>query len=251
VSLLNSGQSWDVERYEAGYSFVWNYGSNLVALLDPKPGEYILDLGCGTGQLTAEIAARGARVVGLDSSPEMIAQARINYPELEFMLADGAHFTLAEPLDAVFSNATLHWIPDRRGVVACVHRALRAGGRFVAEFGAKGNIDAILRGVAAVVGREVNPWYFPTLGEYATLLESEGFRIIQAFEFDRPTELTARDGMADWLEMFGNALFAGLDRAARRKAILEIVERLRPALFRDGVWYADYRRLRIAARRQF
>jgi trans-aconitate 2-methyltransferase len=247
VSLLNSGKSWDVERYEAGYSFVWNYGSEVVDLLDPKPGERILDLGCGTGRLTAEIAARGAKVTGLDSSPAMIAQSRINYPDLAFMLADGAHFLLPDPLDAVFSNATLHWIPDRRAVVACVHRGLRPGGRFVAEFGAKGNIRAILRATAEVLGRDTNPWYFPSLGEYATLLESEGFRVVQAFEFDRPTQLDAATGMADWLEMFGDALFKGMDGTARREAVSHIIERLRPDLCRDRVWYADYRRLRIAA----
>ena len=224
MSLPNVAKSWDVERYEAGYSFVWSYGSKVVDLLDPKPGERILDLGCGTGRLTAEIASRDAKVIGLDSSPEMIAQSRINYPDLEFMLADGAHFSLPDPLDAVFSNATLHWIPDRRGVVACVCRALRPGGRFVAEFGARGNVRAILRAVAEVLGHDTNPWYFPSLGEYATLLESEGFRVNQAVQFDRLTQLETGHGMEDWLEMFGDALFKGLDRSSRREAAAEVVD---------------------------
>ena len=149
MSLPNIAKSWDVERYEAGYSFVWSYGSKVVDLLDPKPGERILDLGCGTGRLTAEIASRDAKVIGLDSSPEMIAQSRINYPDLEFMLADGAHFSLPDPLDAVFSNATLHWIPGppRRGCLRLSQPCVRAG-RFVAEFGARGNVRVILRAVA-------------------------------------------------------------------------------------------------------
>jgi trans-aconitate 2-methyltransferase len=242
--------SWDVERYEAGYSFVWNYGAGVIDLLAPQPGERILDLGCGAGQLTHEIASRGARVIGLDSSASMVAQARINYPDIEFVLADAAHFALDQPVDAVFSNAALHWIADAGAAVECVSRALRPGGRFVAEFGGKDNTREILAAVAEVLGGNRNPWYFPSIGEYATLLESKGLRVTQAFHFDRPTELTASDGMAGWLEMFGGRLFEGLDATSRRDSLNRIVERLRSVLCRDGRWYVDYRRLRIVAVRE-
>jgi trans-aconitate methyltransferase len=242
--------SWDVERYEAGYSFVWNYGAGVIELLSPQPGERILDLGCGAGQLTHEIASRGARVIGLDSSAGMIAQARINYPDIQFVLANAVDFTLDEPVDAVFSNAALHWVKDAGAVVECVYRALRTGGRFVAEFGGKDNIREIVAAVEEVLGADRNPWYFPSVGEYATVLESKGFRVAQAFHFDRLTELTASDGMAGWLEMFGGPLFQGLDAASRRDALNRIVEKLRPVLCRDGTWYADYRRLRTVAVRE-
>jgi trans-aconitate 2-methyltransferase len=242
--------SWDVERYEAGYSFVWNYGAGVIELLAPQPDERILDLGCGAGQLTHEIASRGARVIGLDSSASMIAQARINYPHIEFVLADAAHFSLNEPVDAVFSNAVLHWVKDAGAAVDCIRRALQPGGRFVAEFGGKSNTREVLAAVAEVLGGNRNPWYFPSVGEYATLLESKGLRVTQAFHFDRLTELTASDGMAGWLEMFGGRLFEGLDAASRREAVNRIVERLRPVLCRDGKWYVDYRRLRIVAVRE-
>ena len=242
--------SWDVERYEAGYSFVWNYGAGLIDLLAPQPGERILDLGCGAGQLTREIAGRGAVVIGLDSSASMIAQARINYPDLEFVLADATNFCLDEPVDAIFSNAVLHWVKDAGAAVECVRRALRPGGRFVAEFGGKGNTREVLRVVEDVLGADRSPWYYPSVGEYATLLESKGFRVTQAFHFDRPTELTASDGIAGWFEMFGGPLFQGLDAAARRESLNRIVERLRPALYRDGKWFVDYRRLRIVAVRE-
>ena len=239
--------SWDVERYEAGYSFVWNYGAGVIDLLAPQPGERILDLGCGAGQLTHEIAGRGAHVIGLDSSAGMIAQARINYPDIEFMLADATRFALDEPVDAVFSNAALHWVRDAGAAVECVHRALRPGGRFVAEFGGKDNIREIMAAVKAVLGTDQNPWYFPSVGEYATVLESKGFRVTQAFHFDRLTELTASDGMAGWFEMFGGPLFQGLDAPSRRDAVNRIMEKLGPVLCRDGTWYADYRRLRVVA----
>jgi trans-aconitate methyltransferase len=105
-------QAWDPQAYQAKHSFVWQFGSSLLELLDPRPGERILDVGCGTGQLTSEIARSGARVTGLDSSPEMLAEARRNYPNLHFVQADAAGFSFDEPFDAVFSNAALHWVKN-------------------------------------------------------------------------------------------------------------------------------------------
>lgn len=240
-------KAWDVERYEGRYSFVWNYGSDLIEWLDPKPGERILDLGCGTGQLTNEIAGRGAEVVGLDSSPGMIAQARMNFPKLKFMLADGTNFALESPVDAVFSNAALHWMRPPEPVLQYVASALKAGGRFVAEFGAKGNIRKIESAVDEVLGVRENPWFYPTLGEYALLLEANGFVVRRAIQFERPTPLEGPDGMQDWLRMFGDALLKPVPREDREEAMERVVEHLRPQLFRDGQWFADYHRLRFTA----
>ncbi len=230
---------WDAASYEGQHTFVWKYGADLLPLLDPKPGKHILDLGCGTGHLTAKIADSGALVVGIDNSPDMIAQARLNYPNVEFRLSDAAKFSVERRVDAVFSNAVLHWIRDAEGVVGAVERALKPGGRFVAEFGGKGNVGVILRAAEQILGREFNPWYFPSVGEYSTLLERHGFEIRYASLFDRPTELEDSErGMRDWLAMFGGP---------ELKAIAaEIEEAVRPELFRNGRWYADYRRLRIA-----
>ena len=244
---MRSSAQWDPERYESRFSFVWNRGAGLLDLLDPKPGETVLDLGCGTGQLTFQIAERGASVIGLDSAPAMVAQARMNYPSLKFMLADGSDFALPELVDAVFSNAALHWMTKADEVAECVHRALKPGGRFVAEFGGKGNVSAIGQAVLAEVPDALIPWYYPSLGEYATLLEAHGFRVTQAYHFDRPTPLEGARGMEDWLEMFGASLLAGVPAAGRNAVVTRIVERLRPTLFRDGVWFADYVRLRIVA----
>ena len=238
---------WDPERYESRFSFVWNHGADLVDLLDPKPGETVLDLGCGTGQLTRQIAERGADAVGLDSAPAMVAQARMNYPALRFLLADGTDFSLDERVDAVFSNAALHWMTKPEAVVACVRRALKPGGRFVAEFGGQSNVATIVAAIRAEVPDAVNPWYYPSLGEYATRLESHGFRVTQAFHFDRPTPLEGDRGMHDWMDMFGGAMLTGLKTGERSGAVDRIVERLRPLLVRDGVWRADYVRLRVRA----
>ncbi len=239
---------WDPERYESRFSFVWNHGAGLIDLLDPKPGETVLDAGCGTGQLTYQIVERGASAIGLDSAPAMVAQARMNYPSLKFILADVANFTLPEPVDAVFSNAMLHWVTKPETAAACIRRALKPGGRFVAEFGGKDNVDAIMGAILAEVPDAVSPWYYPSLGEYSSLLESQGFRVTQAFHFDRPTQLEGEHGLEDWLEMFASDLLTTVPSPDRPAVRARIAERLRPVLFRNGLWFADYVRLRVAAR---
>jgi trans-aconitate methyltransferase len=242
--------SWNAEQYEGRHSYVWQFGGKLIELLQPRPGERILDLGCGTGQLTAEIAASGAQAVGLDSSPEMLGQARQNYPHLKFVLADATGFRFDEPFDAVFSNAALHWVKDAEASVKCVAAALRPGGRFVAEFGGKGNIPEILAALHAVFGAaadELCPWRFRGIGEYATLLERHGLEVQQASLFHRPTPVEGERGMEDWLGMFCGNYFKQLSAKEAERKVQELVEYLRPKLYRDGVWTLDYRRLRVVA----
>ncbi len=241
--------SWDATLYESGHSFVWKYGAALLPLLNPQPGERILDVGCGTGHLTSEIAALGAETLGIDSSPDMVAQARQNYPKLKFQLADAKSFRVSEFFDAVFSNAALHWIPDARPVVQAVHRALKSGGRFVAEFGGKGNTGQVMTALQqAGASDPLRSFYYPSVGEYSTLLESEGFEVRLATLFERPTELEDPvRGLKDWLLMFQQKALDTIPENLRRAAITAVEERLRPTLFYDGKWHIDYRRLRIVA----
>jgi trans-aconitate methyltransferase len=250
-----SSSQWDARLYDQTQSFVWKNGAGLVELLSPMKGERILDLGCGTGHLTAEIAALGANVVGIDSSPAMIEQARRNYPHLRFQVADGAQFSFPEPFDAVFSNAALHWMKEPRAVVACIWPALIPGGRMVVEFGGKGNVQSIVRAahaaleaVGAPPGPEFNLWYFPSIGEYASLLESQGFSVTFAQWYDRPTPLEGgEEGMRNWLEVFSGSFFSVLSPEKRDAALDATIKYLRPRIFRDGEWVVDYKRLRVVA----
>lgn len=247
--------SWNADLYKNNYAFVHQYGNSLIEWLQPQPGEKILDLGCGTGELTARLAASGARITGLDSSASMIDSARRNFPEVEFVVANAASFSLPEQFDAVFSNAALHWMLEKEQVAARIYQHLKQGGRLILEMGAKGNVNSLLLALEKAMQQhcyQYRPfWYFPSVGEYTTILEQYGFRVHQAHSFDRTTELAdPENGIIDWFEMFGDHFFENVPAAARQAILEQAQEELRPACFRNGKWYADYVRLRIAAVKQ-
>ena len=246
-------EGWDADRYQRQFGFVSALGGDVLDLLDPAPGEAVLDLGCGTGELAAELARRGARVLALDSDPAMVAAARRRLGDDRVLLADGHDFTLPDPVDAVFSNAALHWMPRPAAVAGRVRAALRPGGRFVAELGGAGNIDAILEALTAAMAEAglpapACPWYFPTPGQYATLLEAAGFRVARMEHFPRPTPLDGGpDGLADWLAMFGGSLTAAVPAALRERVVARTGALATPRLWHDGRFVADYWRLRVLA----
>jgi trans-aconitate methyltransferase len=251
-------KTWDAALYDEKNAFVWKHGQGVVDLLKPNPGERILDLGCGTGHLTNRIAAAGAEVIGIDKSATMIEEARRLYPNVRFEIADGADFHFDQPFNAVFSNAAIHWMKDQASVSRCIQEALKPGGRFVAEFGGKGNIQAIRAALANAVQSagelvDFEPFarYYPSIGEYATLLEGQGFRVTFASHFDRPTKLDdGEKGLRNWLFTFTDNIIESLPANKREGVIADVERHLKPELFRDGNWYADYRRLRIVAVKQ-
>lgn len=246
---------WNADLYDDKHGFVSQFGTSVLELLDAKQGESVLDIGCGTGDLTKLIHDLGAEVMGTDYSPEMIAQARFKYPDVRFEVADAATFEVEYPFDAVFSNAALHWIHNSAGVIRSVYEALKPGGRFVAEMGGKGNVAKLRAAVKQVLQKhgyttqaETQIWYFPSLGEYTNLLERGGFRVTYAAHFDRKTPLQDGDqGVAKWIKMFGSQYFTGIPEAVHQQLLEEITSLLEPAYNEKGQWYADYKRLRFTA----
>lgn len=246
---------WNSELYQCSHSYVWNYGRDLLSLLDAKPGERILDVGCGTGQLTSEIAQCGAETIGVDASPEMIATARKNFPQLRFEVADATALPFSNEFDAVMSNAALHWIRDQSAAIASVARTLKPGGRFVFEMGGHRNLrQTIAAGCDAMRSLGVQnpesriPWYFPSIGEYAPQLESAGFEIKFAALIDRPTKLEHGEaGFSHWIEMFGAFALSSVAADKRAELSRRWQDSARPTLLRDGVWIIDHTRLRMLA----
>jgi trans-aconitate methyltransferase len=239
---------WSASRYSANARFVSDLGAPVLEMLAPRPGERILDLGCGDGALTARLVEHDCVVVGVDSSEDMLSAARAR--GIDARLLDAHELPFDGEFDAVFSNAALHWMKEPSRVVAGVRRALRPGGRFVGEMGGCGNVAAIERALVAAVrrrGLEVeSPWYFPRPGDYRRLLAAHGFEVLHLELFERPTPLPG--DMRDWLETMPQPYTAAVPRADRQSFIDEVAEHLRPLLCdAAGRWTADYVRLRFAA----
>jgi trans-aconitate methyltransferase len=243
-------QTWSPSGYAQHAGFVPALGAGILEKLAPTAGERILDLGCGDGTLTERLVERGADVVGIDGSPEMVAAACAR--GLDARLMDATSLTFDAEFDAVFSNAVLHWIGDQDAVLAGVARALVPGGRFVAEFGGHTNIAAISVALRAVLGHRRlsfhRHWYYPTPAAYGGLLERHGFAVELATLFPRPTPLPT--GMAGWLHTFGHGALGAVPEEQRAEVEQEIIELLRPSLCDEaGNWTADYVRLQVIGRK--
>jgi trans-aconitate methyltransferase len=243
-------QQWDPDRYARNARFVAELGQPVVELLGPRAGERILDLGCGDGALTKELAELGVDVVGVDSSAEQVAAA-CGFG-LDARVMSGDALTFDGEFDAVFSNAALHWMLRPAEVVAGVWRALKSGGRFVGEMGGHGNVRHIVSALVAALdrrgldGRAAVPWYFPTPDEYRALLEARGFKVATIELIPRPTPLPG--DIVGWLETFAENFTRRVTPAERPALLDEVAAALRPTLCDgEGCWTADYVRLRFAA----
>ena len=246
--------NWDADLYSTKHNFVFKYGEDLIGWLQPKAGECILDLGCGTGELTNELSKSGATIVGIDASEQMIIKAKQQFPQIQFFVKDATNFSFDEQFDAAFSNATLHWINDQLKALQCINNSLKDGGRFVFEMGGKHNIESIhnaVRNAMKEAGlKDKIPAisnYFPSVGEQTRLLEQAGFTVSDVAYFKRPTVLQGEDGMRNWIVQFCTFFFTQISPAETEMVIRNAVNILQPTNYKDGTWYADYVRLRVKA----
>jgi trans-aconitate methyltransferase len=242
-------QVWSAETYARHARFVSDLAGPVLEWLAPQAGERVLDLGCGDGVLTAELARRGVSVLGIDISESLLKAAAERGVETRHM--DGQNLPFDGEFDAVFSNAALHWMSNGSAVIEGVFRALKPGGRFVAEFGGHGNVAAVTTAMRATAWRRggdaalAGPWFFPSVAVYREMLEERGFRVVRIGLFPRPTPLAS--GMIAWLRVFRRPFFAQF--GADEDVVLSEVEELLAPSLRDakGNWTADYVRLRVEA----
>jgi len=248
-------QTWNPAAYAQHGAFVPALAGGVLEWLNAQPGERILDLGCGDGQLTLRLAEAGANVTGVDASPQMVAAARARGVHADEASAEALPYA-DQSFDAAFSNAALHWVRDHDAMMAQVHRVLRRGGRFVAEMGGHGNIAAIRVAFAAVLdrhgfaGSEGDVNYYPTPEAYTRRLMGHGFTVERMALIPRPTPLGA-GGMAGWLRTFRRGLLDGLP-VHLQDAVVNDTTKLLAGALRDeeGNWTADYVRLRFIAKRE-
>lgn len=246
---------WDSALYDNKHDFVFKYGEDLIRLLQPVKGERILDLGCGTGYLANLIAESGAVVTGIDSSADMISKAKETYPGVHFRVQSAAEFVSENRFDAIFSNAVLHWIKEKELVIDAMFRNLEENGRLVLEMGGKRNVEGIVTTLKDTLLKygfnkqaAAEQWYFPSLSEYTGLLEKRGFRVTYAAHFNRETELkNTEHGIKDWIKMFGATYLQDIGTVTLDNILSEVENKLRLTHFRDGKWFADYKRLRVVA----
>jgi trans-aconitate methyltransferase len=250
VCVMAQTTTWNPTSYASNARFVAELGEPLLELLNGKAGEIILDLGCGDGALTKKIAAAGCRVYGCDASLAQL-QATREYG-IEVFVMDGQRLGLKRRFDAVFTNAALHWMKQAENVVAGVAGSLKPGGRFVGEFGGKGNVETIRQALHGVLRKRgidpwsVDPWYYAEPQAYAELLGRYGFAVEYMELIPRPTQLPG--DILGWLEVFAQPFSKAVAEAVRSTFLTEVRNELEPALKQsDGSWLADYMRLRFHA----
>lgn len=243
---------WNAVLYDNKHEFVSKYGKVLIDLVNTSKDQVILDLGCGTGKLSVELAKNGAKVIGIDMSKDMLEKAKLNYPTIEFNFADATELNYENYFDTVFSNAVLHWIKDHRKLLKSVYKALKTKGKLICEFGADRcayHIQSAFKEVYENLGYTyISPFSYKNSEEYRKLLVEIGFKVEKVIDFDRPTPLEdGEKGLRNWITQFYSSNLEHISNEDKEKILSTVEERLRPILFKDGVWIADYRRIQVVA----
>jgi len=240
---------WNPKTYNKHTAFVSQLALPVVDLLNPKEGERVLDVGCGDGTLAVEMERRGAKVIGVDMSAEMVEACYAN--GIDAYVGSVTDLSYENAFDSVFSNAMLHWVKDARGAVQNIAKSLKMGGVFVCEFGGEGNAYHLVSAMQEVFahhpefGAFNNPWYFPSVEDYKALLESEGFNVAYIEIIPRPTPM---DDIGNWLDIFANGVTSHLSAEAYAVFKREAIAILKTTIYseKEG-WMLDYKRLRVKA----
>ncbi len=244
---------WDSGLYDNKHNFVAEYGKGLLEYIPADKSQNILDLGCGTGLLTAELARKSGCVLGIDGSSDMIEKARKQYPELTFEVMDALELPFDHKWDIIFSNAVFHWITDQELLLQKIHNSLKPSGKLICEFGAFGNIQTIEQGFRTVLEHLGHPYHskftFPTDEHFGSLLLKNGFIIEELYAYDRPTPLNDGDkGLYNWAKQFFETDLKEFTDTDQDFILRKLLEKVRDNLWDGTSWVADYKRLKVIAR---
>lgn len=244
---------WNSELYDNAQSFVSEYGKGLITFIPQRENLTILDLGCGTGDLTHAIATTyPCQIIGTDYSTEMIATAKAKYPHLNFSVCDACELPFTDTFDVIFSNAVFHWIPNQKALHQAIYNALKVDGLLICEFGGARNIqklsDAFAKALTSLGDTYNTPFYFPTTESHIQVLEDAGFTIDTIYDYDRPTELpNGILGLRQWVCQFFSSDLCKYDATTQETILSSMESTLKDTLFDGQNWVADYRRLRVIA----
>ena len=236
---------------------MFKYGEDLLTLLNPDINDNVLDVGCGTGELTYEISKKVKTITGIDSSDNMIKEAKKNYPEINFEVVNALEMNYKNQFDKVFSNAVFHWIPDQKTFLKNIYDSMKTNGKLVAEMGGKNNAEIILNNLKnSLIKRGWNNnsqkkvTFFPSVAEYTSLLENAGFTVRYALYFDRETQLSSENGIKKFLTMFYSPYFENISESEKSEILEEVQNNCKEKLYKNNNWYADYKRLRFVAEKK-
>ncbi|OBR96805.1 trans-aconitate 2-methyltransferase [Clostridium ragsdalei P11] len=243
---------WNSTLYDNKHSFVAEYGKSMINFVNVGKEQKILDLGCGTGVLTNELAKNGATVIGTDLSKNMIDKAKSNYPNLIFQVEDATNLPFKNDFDTVFSNAVFHWISNQEKLLHSVYTCLKDNGTLICEFGAKNNISQIQTAFEKVIEQKgysyCSPFFFPSKEEYKLLLDQGGFEVKHIIEYDRPTPLAdGEKGLRNWICQFFASDLLEFSDEQKNQILLETEKLCKNSIWKNNQWVADYRRIQIIA----
>jgi trans-aconitate methyltransferase len=243
---------WNSKLYDNKHSFVAEYGKSMIDLVNVEEDQKILDLGCGTGIITNELAKEGATVIGIDSSIDMIKKAKSNYPNLNFQVGDATNLCFQNYFDTIFSNAVFHWIPNQKKLLCSIYNSLKDNGKLICEFGAKNNVFQIQTAFEKALKQKgysySSEFYFPSKDEYKLLLEETGFEIQHIIEYDRPTPLyDGEKGLRNWVCQFFASYLSNIPYEETEQILFETEKFCKNSIWKDNQWIADYRRIQIIA----
>ena len=243
---------WNATLYDNKHDFVSEYGKGLLEFVPENKKQSILDLGCGTGMLTAQLANYADTIIGADSSTSMIAKAKNQYANIQFEVCNALNLPFEKQFDVVFSNAVFHWIPDHDALLKQVYKVLKPNGLLVCEFGANGNIatieNAFMSACQDFKYKYTPKFNFPTVDDFSGLLKKNNFMIDKIYDYNRPTPLKDNErGLANWMKQFFASDMELMSEKMQDEIIKKVEDLTKNHLWNDDEWIADYRRLRVIA----